>query len=448
MTDQGAPAGPPARRWHLSLGVLSTGAAGTALILLGLLAGRPDVSALGAPLVLAVLWGLPHTPTDEVDVALGPARFVPGGSRIEATLELDPVPGAVASQLRILTPDHEDVHALIDARTPRRVRLSMITARTGRQEAFELKHQEISARALHRSDLGSVRPATLLVLPLGEPLGAMPVPARLIGLTGAHRSTRPGDGGDLRDVATFAAGDRLRRIDWKSTARHATGGARVPELYVRRTFATAEAHLMLVLDSRDAVGPDVATWGTGEVHPYDATSLDIARRAGAALARRYLDQGDRVGLVDLGRHRRPLRPAAGRRHLDRILHHLAVAEPDGQLTSHLRAPQIPSGALVIVLSTFLDGEAAEMAQSWRHAGHRTVAVDVLPRLVLDRLPPASLTAFRLLRMERNDRLAELAASGVELIPWGSAGAADGAADDAGEDVGVAWATLARARRHA
>jgi hypothetical protein len=66
---------------------------------------------------------------------------------------------------------------------------------------------------------------------------------------------------------------------------------------------------------------------------------------------------------------------------------------------------------------------------------------VLPRLELDRLAPSSLTGFRLLRMERQDRLADLAASGVELVTW------EGADGDGDDDVGVAWATLARARRH-
>src|SRR5699024_620324 len=81
-----------------------------------------------------------------------------------------------------------------------------------------------------------------------------------------HTSRRVGDGTAFRDVHLFTPGDRLRRIDWRVSARRSldvrTG--RLTELYVRRTFATADASVMLVVDSRDAVGPDVATWGGGQ----------------------------------------------------------------------------------------------------------------------------------------------------------------------------------------
>ena len=45
--------------------------------------------------------------------------------------------------------------------------------------------------------------------------------------------------------------DRLRRIDWKATARR---GQNAGDLYVRRTAALADATVLIVLDSRDDVG--------------------------------------------------------------------------------------------------------------------------------------------------------------------------------------------------
>ena len=95
-----------------------------------------------------------------------------------------------------------------------------------------------------------------------------------------------------------------------------------------------------------------------------------------------------MGLDDLGVVRRPLPPGGGRRQLDRIRHALALTHPEGEPLRRLRPPQIPSGALVLLFSTFLDDEAAQVAAVWRRAGHRVVAVDVLPT-VRERAPAPS-----------------------------------------------------------
>lgn len=434
-------------RWHASVGDLSRLFGGGVLVIVGLLAGRADIAVLGAPLVLTVVWALAHTPTETAAVSVTDPRYHAGAARIEASLTVQPAAGVPACRLRVTAPGHRDRHVVVDARTGRSLTLSVVTARTGRQRLFAFDHQSIGVATVFRSELATGEAVTVTVLPQPRPLPALPLPPRLLGLTGAHRSVRPGDGGDLRDIDQFRAGDRLRRIDWKTTARRTTGSGGdhgAIDLYVRRTFATAEAQIMLVLDSRDALGPDVATWDTGELHPADATSLDVARRAAASLAQRYLDQGDRVGLVDLGRHRRPLRPAGGRRHLDRIVQQLATTVPDGTANARLRAPQVPSGALVVVLSTFVDDETAALAHAWHHTGHRVVAVDVLPPPELDRLVPRQLMAYRIVRMERDDRLAALADTGVEVVTWGHESSPDRAGD--GRDVGVALTALTRTRQ--
>ncbi|EYR61875.1 hypothetical protein N866_14730, partial [Actinotalea ferrariae CF5-4] len=224
-----------------------------------------------------------------------------------------------------------------------------------------------------------------------------------------------GDGGDLRDVHPWQPGDSLRRVDWRATARRSPRGE---ELYTRRTFALAEAHVTLVVDSRDDVGPDPATWsGARSVRPDDATSLDVARSAAATVAQAYLGAGDRVGLEDLGVRRRTLRAGAGRRQLDRVLHGLAVLRPQGDPAPRVRAPQLPSGTLVWVFSTFLDPEAALAAARWRRSGHRVVAVDVLPAVRRRHLDTRAALALRLVTLERDDRLADLTAAGVELVRW-------------------------------
>jgi uncharacterized protein (DUF58 family) len=299
----------------------------------------------------------------------------------------------------------------------------MTTVRTGRRPLFRVDHRVAGPDHLMRTDAGTVGPVTVTVLPGTQPLQQLPLPFRLQGLTGPHSWRRAGDGGDLHDVHPFVPGDRLRRIDWRVTARRAGQGRRtVPgvltELYVRRTFATADATVMLVLDSRDEVGPDVSTWGDATaVREDQLTSLDIARRAAASLARRYLEDGDRVGMEDLGRLRRPVPAAGGRHQLSRLVHRLAAARPEGEPTPRKRVPRLPAGSLILVFSTFLDDDMARFAQIWRGAGHRVVAVDVLPTLDLRSLNQRLAMAYRLVAMERADRIRALGRGGIEVIRW-------------------------------
>jgi uncharacterized protein (DUF58 family) len=121
--------------------------------------------------------------------------------------------------------------------------------------------------------------------------------------------------------------------------------------------------------------------------------------------------------------RRTLRAGGGRRHLDRLLHELAVLRPQGDPAPRVRAPQLPSGTLVWVFSTFLDPEGARVAVHWRRSGHRVVAFDVLPPLRRRHLEARTGLALRLVTLERADRLADLAAAGVELVHWDEGGAA-------------------------
>jgi hypothetical protein len=112
---------------------------------------------------------------------------------------------------------------------------------------------------------------------------------------------------------------------------------------------------------------------------------------------------------------------------------LALAQPEGEPKRHQRPPRLPSGALIVVFSTFLDEDPAQLAQLWRHAGHRVVAVDVLPTVSTKHLPSRVSLAYRVVRLERADRLLSLSRSGVEVVAW------DG-------DAQVELAALARQRR--
>ncbi len=399
--------------WDRSRAAIGGVVAGLVLVVVGAFAGRPDVAVLGAAPVVAGFWDWRRRPSREPSVRVegSAAELVAGTLAVDAVVSSPS--DAVLVGVRRGRADVAEVLVTVDG--TRRLPIVARTVRTGPQEVAIVDVQGVGPGAASVSEASAPSSRTALVLPSTRPLGDLPLPPRLRGLTGAHESRRPGEGGGLRDVHPYAPGDRLRRIDWRVTARRAPD---LHELYVRREHALAEAVVMLVVDSRDEVGPDPMTWrGSVEPRPQDPTSLDLARQAAASVAEGFLSLGDRVGLDDLGAVRRPLPPGGGRRQLSRIRHALALTHPEGEPMRRLRPPQIASGALVLLFSTFLDDEAAVVAATWRRAGHRVLAVDVLPTVREAHLADRERLALRLILLAREDRLAGLTDQDVELVAW-------------------------------
>ncbi|ACQ81116.1 protein of unknown function DUF58 [Beutenbergia cavernae DSM 12333] len=420
--------------WRPGLAAASVAVAAILLAFVGLLAARPDVALLGAPMLLTVAYALAR-PRGVPAVRLREQHVRAEAGRFTGALEIDDG-GASTVRLRVSTPGFRSVEALLAADA--RAEVAVVSARTGPQEFFRTDWIAEGVDAAFVTEPRLVPAVRVTVEPAMHALGQQPLPFRLLGLTGAHTGRRPGDGDDLHDIAPFAPGDRLRRIDWRVTARRGTQSGAATELYVRRTRARADAVVMLVVDSRDDVGADVVTWAGGIPVPRDEpTSLDIAREAAASIGRAFLAGGDRVGLEDLSVRRRGVRPGSGRAHLDRITYRLALSRPEGDPSRRLRPPQVPSGALVVLVSTFLDAQSARMARLWRASGHRVVAVDVLPATRTDRLDDAELTAYRLVALARSTALERLVREGVELVSWTGPGGPVAAS--------VALAALRRAR---
>jgi uncharacterized protein (DUF58 family) len=398
-----------ARTWRTGSGHWPAAVLGFALLIVGLAFGRSDVALLGVPLVLAAVIARNWRTTsltahfDSADVAR------PGV--IDDILTVD-CPGADAVHVRIFAPGHRSTEVVVAAH--RALQLTLASRRTGPHITFTAQVRARGPLDARVVDPAELRAADRLVLPTALRLARVPVPSRLRGLTGSRTSRRLGDGAELRDIAILAPGDRLRRVDWRTTARRSPD---LDELYVRRTFATAEANAVLVLDSRDDVAPDLRTWrGSAPQRIDEPTSLDLARHAAASIATALVNSGDRVGLEDLAHQRRPLAPAAGRRHLRRILHALAVATPAARIIPRIQAPQVPTDAIVYLFTTLLDDAPLTLVHGWAQQGIPVVVVDTLPAVkpVRDR---RMRLAWRITAMERTARVRELSDRGIAVLRW-------------------------------
>lgn len=407
---------------HAALGVTAA-----IVVVLGVVTGRPDIGVLAAPALVTLIWSVARRSrtAPAVTVAWDVDHAEPGV--IKATALCSEAPGIELIRLQVWAVGYRPVTALLAAGAERSVGMSLTTARTGLHRVFALDHLAEDTDGLHLWPPERTEPLAIMVHPRLQPLGTLPLPPRLAGLTGNHVSTRIGDGFEIHDVHEFTPGDRLRRIDWRASARRSFDPTtrRLSTLYTRRTHASADATVMLVVDSRDDLSGDVATWSGGSPPAMDSpTSMDLARAAASSMARAYLDGGDRVGLADLGTSRAPIAPAAGRRQWQRISYRLVRLAPRGAPARRLRPPQLPSGSLVVVFSTFLDEEASSAALQWRGLGHRVVAVDVLPSLDASDLAGHAVLAFRMVQLERRLRVRRLIRSGVEVVPTGESMSAD------------------------
>ncbi|AHH95923.1 DUF58 domain-containing protein [Kutzneria albida] len=408
--------------WHATEALRRGLLLGVGLVVAGVLAHNVVLALLGAPLLAASVLALSTKPSGTPKVTVLPvARTGEAGETALATVRVDPGHGAELLAIRLPdkgNPGPGPVHLL--PASVAEIACGLYRRAWGEGVDLRLDHLVAGPDALivHGPMVG--REVSRVLLPPVRELPAGPVPARPAGLVGVHRSRRPGDSTDLRTIRPFQPGDRMRRIDWRVSLR---SNDSMP--YVRENHAESDADVVLVLDTRFDVAAEIADWSLpargAAVRP--GGSLDTAVRAAASLAASYLRQGDRVGLVDLGRPRLYVRPGAGRRQLLRLRNQLVVCARSAGWSSRpvLNAHQVSGGALVVVLSPFLDDAVVGATAQAARRGNLVLAVDVLPaELVAEPEDRWGEPVRQIITLERRVRLDALRGHGIAVLPWSSA----------------------------
>ena len=392
-------------------------------VALAVVLARPLVVLLGVPFALAGASALARVPRRPPSVRLSaPDSVLVEGSRVRLPIDVDtdgPIALAVlrvgsgpgvsltrANRLPCLAIPGSGAAESVEARLDR----------WGRRLVGPLSLTAYAADLCLVAPAVSAPPVVLRVLPDSDPFVADEAMPRAAGLVGPHRSRRTGEGGELAGIRAFAPGDRLRRIDWRSTVR--TG-----ELHVAETLSDRDADLLIVLDVlHDLSAPDDRK-RAGE------SILDTAVHAAAGIARHYLETGDRVALMEVGSATRVLRPASGQRHVPSVLQWLLEVQPyRGPIEAPALLPGlslVPSSALVVVLTPLLDERVPALAAQLARTGRSVVAVDTLPpRVAPDGNGRWAGLALRLALLERRNTIAHLLDHGVPTVQWEGAGTLD------------------------
>jgi uncharacterized protein (DUF58 family) len=402
-----------------------------AVVLLAALAtGRPELVAIGAPFIAFLTVGLVVSRTPDVAVHVNVPR-----TRL---LEGEPIPvevtiacGSDAARVDVELWFPAGVSASGGSRSTR------LRLRAGERRTFELgaSADRWGTYALVRGRLRAWDPLGLLALDISiEPAGVVrvyPRPERLRALVGPRRTQTligsrvarvRGDGVEFADIRPFVAGDRVRRVNWRATARRGS-------LFVNERHPERNADVILFLDTFE------------EVRAAGAGTLDLVVRAAASLADGYLSCRDRVGVVGFGGVLHWLEPSLGSRAqyqiADALLQSEIVFSYVWKTVSVIPTRLLPAGCLIIGLSPLLDPRSVGALLDLRARGYDLAVLECSPEPFL--APPASPTeelARRLWRLERAALRSRFQQLGVAVGQW---------TDD--EGITTALTEVIESRRH-
>lgn len=243
----------------------------------------------------------------------------------------------------------------------------------------------------------------LRVYPAWERLRKLVPPARTQVYAGNRIARQHGEGLEFADIRPFVAGDRVRRVNWRVTAR--SGVPHVNDFHLERN-----SDVVLFIDNFT------------EIQAGRDSVLGLAVRAASALAQGYLHERDRVGVIGFGGVLRWLTPGMGPQHLYRVADALLDTEV---VTSYAwRAidvipPRVlPPAATVIALTPLLDPRSVGALADLHHRGFDLVVLEISPAGLVGAgaaaVDPLALRLWGLLQQARRNRLIR---AGIAVTQW-------------------------------
>jgi uncharacterized protein (DUF58 family) len=253
----------------------------------------------------------------------------------------------------------------------------------------------------HEATIDARQP--LKVYPTEEAVRTLLRPSETQVFSGNHVARQKAEGIEFADIRQFVAGDRVRHVNWRATARRG-------ELWVNEHHAERNADVVIFLDV------------FAEARRGERSTLDPALRAAASLAERYLRQRDRVGFVSFGGMLNWLLPATGARQLYRIVDAMLdtriILSYAWQDLVVVPRRTLPPQALVVALTPLLDDRAATALLDLRARGFDLVVIEISPlALVVRKQGEMGDIAHRLWRLRRDAVRGRFERAGVPVAVW-------------------------------
>jgi uncharacterized protein (DUF58 family) len=278
-----------------------------------------------------------------------------------------------------------------------------LTLRCSRWGVFDLGGVEVRARDPFRLVVWSGRTPLrhrLKAYPSDVTLKRIVAPFETQAFAGSEVARVKGDGIEYADLRDFVAGDRVRSINWRASARRQA-------LVVNERHPERNTDVVLLLDSFSDVRAD------------GSSVLEDAVRAAAGLARRYLERRDRVGLVGLGGVLRWLQPGMGATQRYRLVETMLETDVEPTYTwvdvTLIPARILPPKALVLALTPLLDPRFVTALENLRARRFDVAVVEIDPvPLIRPGATRAERLAHRMWVLDREVQRSRLEREGIAV----------------------------------
>jgi uncharacterized protein (DUF58 family) len=384
----------------------------TAVFLLAALAlRRPELAVLALPFALPLALGLRLARAPEVRVGMDVERAT-ALEQDELVIELTVSSETPVERLELVlvVPDGLEVVSGASAQSirlgwddERTLELRLRCLRWGNYELGDVRLRARDRLGLTVWETRLDRRQRLRVYPLPETLRRIVRPVSTQLYTGNEVARQKGEGMEFADLRLFAPGDRVRSINWRASARR-------NELVVNERHPERNADVILFLDTF----ADARSGGR--------STLDLAVRATATLAARYLERRDRVGLVSFGGVLRWLTPGMGTtqryRIVDALLESEIVFNYAWKDVDVIPARVLPPQALIVAVTPLLDDRAVEALADLRARRYDLAIVEVSPVSFAEPgESEADQLAHRLWVLRRDEIRARYERLGVAVASW-------------------------------
>jgi uncharacterized protein (DUF58 family) len=373
---------------------------------------RPELAVLVAPFALVLAAGLRDGkgPSLDLSFSLDDERVVEG-EEVGASIVVRTHDAIDRLELLLALPDGVEVVDGVDAVALRLAageeRELRVALRCSRWGLYDVGGLELRCRTFLRIVVWEqmvTRTQRLKAYPRADRLREIVPPRETQVFTGSEVARTKGEGIEYADIRDFVPGDRLRSINWRASAR------RVGTLVVNDRHPERNTDVVIFVDSFLDVRRD------------ERSTLDDAVRAAAALAERYLERRDRVGLVSFGGVLRWLQPAMGPSQRFRLVESLLETGVEPTYTwrdvNIIPARILPPKALVLALTPLVDPRFVTTVADLRARRYDVSVVEIDPEPMVEPGPTElDRLAHRLWLLQRGVLRARLARLGVACARW-------------------------------
>jgi uncharacterized protein (DUF58 family) len=372
---------------------------------------RPELAILALPFALPPALGLRLARPPQVRVEVEPERITAvEGEELDLKLTLSTLTPVERLEVVLVVPGGLEVVSGKSAQSvrlgwddERTLELRLRCARWGNYDVGDVRLRARDRLGLLVWEEAVDRRERIRVYPTPEELRRIVRPVVTQLYTGNEVARQKGDGLEFADLREFVPGDRLRSINWRASARRG-------DLVVNERHPERNADVILFLDT------------FADARRGDRSTLDLAVRATATLASRYLERRDRVGLVSFGGILRWLTPGMGTtqryRIVDALLESEVVFNYAWKDVSIIPSRVLPPAALVVAITPLLDDRVVEVLADLRARRYDLAVVEVAPTDCAQPGPTDDAKlAYRLWVLRREEIRARYERLGVAVATW-------------------------------